>query len=160
VTTNSGSRRKPVRRNKKPKTPVPLSWRVGSCLGSLMIGVAVFALFFFKISRMGSPNPTHPFDPLETAGFGLVFGALGAFLIKIVVVDKILLRTAEKRSAVEIIEEVAKDVAVIGATVAVEGVIDTVTGSSNGGTDDRSGPGSSSPGGGGQFGGGGASGSF
>jgi hypothetical protein len=81
---------------------------------------------------MGSPNPTHPFDPLETAGFGLVFGALGAFLIKIVVVDKILLRTAEKKSAVEIIEEVAKDVAVIGATVAVEGVIDAANSAAEG----------------------------
>jgi uncharacterized membrane protein YgcG len=147
------------RPNKKSKTFVPLSWRIGSWLGSLIVGAAIFALFFFKISRLGSPNPYHPFDPLETAGFGLVFGALGAFLIKIVVIDKILLRIAEKKSAFEIIEEVAKEVAVIGATVAVEGVIDAVTGSTGSVSDERSGPGNSS-GGGGQFGGGGASGNF
>jgi len=150
----------PVRRNKKPKTSVPLSWRAGSWMGSLIIGAAIFALFFFKISRLGTPNPYHPFDPLETAVFGLVFGALGAFLIKIVVIDKILLRIAEKKSALEIIEEVAKEVAVIGATVAVEGVIDAATGSSGSATNERSGSGNSSSGGGGQFGGGGASGSF
>ena len=130
---------------------------MGAWLGSLVIGASIFLLFFFKISRTGTPNPYHPYDPLETALFGLVFGGLGAAVIKMLVIDKVLLRVAEKRSAVEIIEEVAKDVAVVGAAAAVEGVIDAVAGGDSSESSSSSG---SPSGGGGQFGGGGASGKY
>lgn len=151
---NTAAQRTTARQKKGTPAKVPLSWRIWAWLGSLVIAACIFALFFFKISRIGAPNPYHPFDPLETAGFGLVFGGLGAVLIKLFVIDKVLLRIVEKKTAVEIVEEVAKDVAVAGAAMVVEGIIDTATGSSD------SSPDSPPSGGGGQFGGGGASGSY
>ncbi len=135
------------------KVQIPLTWRICSWFATVLLAIGILAVFYYKVSK-GEPNPYHPFDPLETAGFGLVFGGLGAAIVKMLIIDKVLLRIAQKRSAVEIVEGVAKDVACTAVGVAVQGVVDGVTGSSGSSSSD------SVKGGGGESGGGGASGGY
>ncbi len=136
---------------------VPLSWRLLSWLGASGIAAGIFWAFYYSQAHNPNPNPYHPFDPGETALFGFIFGVGGAFMIKLLIIDMVLLRITQKRSTTEIIEEVVKDVAKTTVEVAAVGLIDAATGSS--GSSSSSSPGGSE-GGGGEFGGGGASGDF
>ncbi len=146
--------------SRSPKTvgraKAPLSWRIWAWAGHAVLAAAIFAAFYFTQANAVSSDPSHPFDAQETIAFGFIFGVLGSLVIKFLIVDTILLRVAQKRSAIEIAEEIAKDVALKGAEAVVEGVIDAEVGSSSGqGSSSGSGTG-----GGGQYGGGGASGDY
>lgn len=103
-------------------------------------------------------NQYHPFDPNETASFGFIFAVFGSAIIKFLIVDKILLKVAQKRSAIEIAKEIAKDVAITSVQIVAEGVIDAATGSSS--VSSGSSSSGSTKGGEGKFGGGGASGNY
>lgn len=142
-----------MKKKDSKKIQVPFKWRVYSWFATVLLAIGILAIFYYKVSK-GEPNPYHPFDPLETAGFGLVFGGLGAALVKMLIIDRVLLLMAQRRSAVEIVEEVAKDVASAAVGVAAQGVVDGVTGSSGSSSSDGV------KGGGGEFGGGGASGGY
>jgi uncharacterized membrane protein YgcG len=144
-----------MNKKKKLSAILPLSWRIWSWLGAIPLACGIFALFYFRISRIGMPNPYHPFDPVETAGFGLVFGACGALAIKFLVIDRILAGKVQKQTAGSVAKDIARDV----TEAVVIGVIDAATGSSSsssGSSSSRSGM----KGGGGNFGGGGASGGY
>ena len=112
------------------KTPEAFPWRTYSWICSILAGLCIWALFYFKISRLGPENPYHPFDPAETAAFGVVFGGLGAAALKFLIIDSVLSKIAKKRPAAEIAEEVLKDVAKAAVGVAAGGVLDEVAGSS------------------------------
>lgn len=99
---------------------VPLSWRIWTWLGHVVLAAAIFAVFYYTQATTVQSNPFHPFDARETIAFGFLFGVLGSLVINYLIVDKILLRTAGKRSAMEIAEEIANDVALEGAEAIVE----------------------------------------
>ena len=141
------------------KAKVPLSWRVWAWIGHVILAAAIFAAFYHTQATGVQSNPYHPFDAQETIAFGFLFGVLGSLVIKYLIVDKVLLRTAQKRPAMEIAEEVARDVAITGAETIAETVIDAAAGSSSGSSGGRSSGGGAS-GGGGKYGGGGASGDY
>lgn len=147
------------RGRRKGKAVVPLLWRFLAWTGSAGIAAVIFAAFYH--SQAHATNTTyHPFDPRETALFGFIFGVGGALVFKYLIIDTVLLRIAQKRSAIEIVREVAKDVAVTAAGVAIEGVVDSLSSSSSSSSSSGSSDGGGISGGGGTFGGGGASGGY
>ncbi|MBA4373401.1 MAG: hypothetical protein C0402_11150 [Thermodesulfovibrio sp.] len=142
-----------VKKNKgraQAKVKVPVSWRIISILAMLPLGVGIFLLIFTKSDGkfpLGAGDSTDPYF------FGFIFAVLIPVIVYAFIVDKVLKGIVTKRSgkavALDIAEELGKEVAIAAVDAVLGG------GSSS---DNRSSSGTK--GGGGSFGGGGASGGY
>ena len=135
-------------------------WRWPLYLGS---GLAVFCTIYTKI---GGTVPEyfmhltawHDADAMGNLAIAGVFSGLIMALVKIFL-DPVFLGMAQRKSALQIGEELAVSVAQTAVGVAAEGLLTAAAGAASSGGDSKSSGGVTS-GGAGNFGGGGASGKF
>ena len=135
-------------------------WRWPLYLGS---GLAVFCTIYTKIGgtvpeyfmRLTAWHDADAMGSLAIAGVfsGLIMGLAKMFL------DPVFLGMAQRKSALQIAEDLAVSVAQTAVGVAAEGLLTAAAGAASSGGDSKSSGGVAS-GGAGNFGGGGASGKF
>ena len=135
-----------------PPSPAPTKW---SWLAYAVIWFGVSAMILRHLGGVPLYDPTRPLvESLFFFGVAGIPGGLVTALIKIFA-DPIFIGVAEKRSKVDMAEELLDTVALAAVGVAAEGALDAATGAMSGGSSGDDG----FSGGGGSSGGGGASGS-
>ncbi|MES2948269.1 MAG: hypothetical protein V4858_06985 [Pseudomonadota bacterium] len=147
-----------ARRHKTPLPPLPRwRWLVYLAMASILLGI-----IFVEIGG-GLPTPWTSFAAWQASGelgnlaIAAVFSGLIVALIKIFF-DLVLLGMAQRKSKLEIAEEVGILVAQVAVGVAAQGLLTAAASAAS--SSNASSGGASSSGGGGDFGGGGASGTF
>jgi len=130
---------------------VPASWRIISLLSMLPLGWFIFITIFH---RSGGKFPLAAGDSTDPYFFGSVFAVLIPAIVYIFVIDKVLRGIVSRRSGKAVALDIAED---LGKEVAIA-VVDAALGGSSAGSSASSGSGAK--GGGGEFGGGGASGGY
>ncbi len=134
---------------------MPLLWQVGSWSFAVILGLFLFMYLFRKYVTSLPVADGKTTDPYFLA-------AVPSIVVPLILqfcVLKILRGIVMKRSALDIAEDVGRDIAITTAEVAAGIVVDAIIGGS-GSTSGKSSSGGGTTGGGGSFGGGGASGGF